>query len=357
LQVETYSRAHSRFTTLLFFSGALLIPVVGCHRPPSPDVAATVNGKDIPKSDLEKYYKNRVAEAPQEPSGEQASIVKLGILRDLIDEEITQQNAAKLNLTASDEDVNAKITEIKIHYSQEEFDKHLKEMGITLDDFKRDIRRSLVHAKLFNREVDSKINITDAEIEGYYNAHKSEFNFIEPMYHLARIVATSTPSQQAANLQGNKAISDADAKKKIQALHAQLEGGQEFGALAMSFSEDPNSSSNGGDMGFIPESQLRQVPVVFDTVSKLKVDQNSDVVTIPEGNGPVHRNVYMVFRLLGREVAGQRQLNDPNVQQKIRQQLREAKGQLLREAYIEKVRNDAKVHNYFADQILKQGAQ
>ena len=60
-------------------------------------------------------------------------------------------------------------------------------------------------------------------------AHKAEFNLIEPQYHMAQIVVTTTPSQQPGNLQNNKASGDADAKKKIQALHNRLESGDDFG--------------------------------------------------------------------------------------------------------------------------------
>jgi peptidyl-prolyl cis-trans isomerase SurA len=61
--------------------------------------------------------------------------------------------------------------------------------------------------------------------------------------------------------------------------------------------------------------------------------------------------------LISREPAGQRGLNDPNVQQWIRQQLRTAHAQLLRSAYLEMVRDEAKVRNYYAEQVLKEGAQ
>ena len=78
-----------------------------------------------------------------EPSAEQADIVRLNILRQMIDDEILQQRAAKLNLAASDEDVNAKLTEMKAPYTQEEFDKQLKQRNLTIDDLKRDLRRQL----------------------------------------------------------------------------------------------------------------------------------------------------------------------------------------------------------------------
>jgi peptidyl-prolyl cis-trans isomerase SurA len=58
----------------------------------------------------------------------------------------------------------------------------------------------LTKTKLLNKEIESKITITDAEINGYYAAHKSEFNLIEPQYHLAQIAVTSVPAQQTGNL-------------------------------------------------------------------------------------------------------------------------------------------------------------
>jgi peptidyl-prolyl cis-trans isomerase SurA len=53
--------------------------------------------------------------------------------------------------------------------------------------------------------------------------------------------------------------------------------------------------------------------------------------------------------------AGQRELNDPRVQQGIRQLLRDNHAQLLQNAYSEVLYNEAKIHNYFAEQILKDG--
>jgi len=357
LQVKTFSLAPFRFVPL-FCALAIVAAISGCHRPPSPDVLATVNGKDILRADLEKYYKNSLGDTPQAPSDEEADIRRLTILRGMIDDEILQQRAAKLNLAASDEDVNAKLTEMKAPYTQEEFDKQLKVRNLTVDDFKRDIRRSLTKTKLLNKEIESKINITEAEIGTYYAAHKADFNLIEPQYHLAQIAVTNGPAQQTGNLQNNKASGDADAKKKIQALHNRLESGEDFGAVAMNFSENPNTASNGGDMGMVPESALHSDPEVFNAISKLKPGQITDVMPVYNPSSPGRQIVgYAVYKLLAREPAGQRELNDPRVQQVIRQGLREGHAQLLKNAYFEMLHDEAKVHNYFAEQILKLGAQ
>src|SRR5208282_3359643 len=187
--------------------------------------------------------------------------------------EIEQQQAAKLNLTASDEEVNVKLTDIKAPYTQDQFFNLLKQRNMSLDDLKRDIRRQLTETKLINKEIESKINITDAEIAAYFTAHKAEFDLIEPQYHLAQSVVGSMPVQQAGTLQNNKPSGDADPKKKIEALYSRLESGQDFASVAEQFSEDPNTASMGGDMGFARESQLKTDPEVYEAISKLKPNQ------------------------------------------------------------------------------------
>jgi len=261
-------------------------------------------------------------------------------------------------LAASDEDVNAKLTEMKAPYTQEEFDKKLQAQNLSLDDLKRELRRSLTKTKLLNKEIESKINITDSEIGAYYAAHKAEFNLIEPRYGLAQIMVTSGPARQTGNLQNNKASGDTDAKKKIQALHSKLDSGEDFSALAQNFSENPNTAANGGDMGFVSESQLRTDPEIYNALAKIKPGQITEILPVYDSAGPGRHTVgYAIYKLISREPAGQRELNDPRVQQVIRQGLRENHAQLLRNAYFEKLHNEAKVHNYFADEIIKQAAQ
>ena len=362
MQVQALVFKRHKLVALILSSTLLLVALAACKHAPSPDVMATVNNKDLLRSDLDKAYstyKSAQGEAPQGPSPEQANIVRLNLLRQMIDDEILDQRAAKLNLAASDEDVNAKLTEFKAPFTQEEFDKKLKQQNLTLDDLKQQIRRKLTSDKLINKEIESKVNISDSDISNYYAEHKSEFNVIEPQYHLAWIVVTAGPSQQAGNLQNNKATSDADARKKIQTVRSRLTTGEDFGNLAMNFSEDPNTNSNAGDMGFIAETALQQRdPGTFAVIEKLRVGQITDVLPVYGGAGPTQRAAgYAIYKLIAREPAGQRELNNPSVQQSIRQGLRESHAQLLKLAYYEMLRDDAKVRNYFAEQILKQGAK
>jgi peptidyl-prolyl cis-trans isomerase SurA len=326
-------------------------------------VVATVNGKDILRSELDRRYqivKTNQGDAPQDPSPEQAGIARLTILRNMIDEEILQQRAAKMNVVASDEDVNARITEMKLPFTQEEFDKKLKQNNQTLDDLKRDVRRDLTAKKLTNKEIDSRISITDAEITNFFTAHKAEFNFIEPRYNLARIVVSNGPEQQPGNLQNNKASGDADAKNKIQALHQKLENGEDFGSVAMNYSEDKDTAANGGDMGFVNESQLHggAAPEIYEAITALKPGQFTGVLPVFGSNVPQRKPIaYAIYKVIAKEAAGQRTLQDANTQLLIRQSLRDANAQLLKTAYVEMLRDDAKVRNYLAEEILNNGAK
>jgi peptidyl-prolyl cis-trans isomerase SurA len=66
---------------------------------------------------------------------------------------------------------------------------------------------------------------------------------------------------------------------------------------------------------------------------------------------------FVIYKLIAREVAGQRELNDPRVQETIRQQLRDGRAQLLKNAYFEMLRDQSRVENYFAEQIYKNQGQ
>lgn len=332
----------------------LFLSLAGCDRDGGGgDVMASVNGRKIYKTEVDKYYANQTAGSDQQPQGEQAISLRLSILDTLIETEILMRRAEKLGLLATDEEVDRKLNEIKSPYTAEEFQKRLDEKKITLDDFKRDLRRSLTRDKVLNKEITSRITITDQDVASYYNAHKSEFNFIEPQYHLAKIMVTGMPNPQVHNLQNSKAQNDADARKKIQMIANRLDSGDDFAKLAMDFSEDPETSNNGGDLGMAPESALKSAdPATRDAVMKLKPGQYTPVLPLlnPANHQPYG---YMIVKLVSKEPAGQRDLNDPRVQQSFRQQLRDRREQLLKAAYYETLRNDAKITNYYAEEVLK----
>ena len=355
MQLEARFPARKR-PAFVLFGTALLFAFAGCHHAPGPDVVATVNGKELLRSDLDKYYNNSLADGSQKPEPEQADMQRLNLLRGMIDDEIIQQRAAKLNLVASDEDVNAKVTEMKAPFTQEEFDKKLKQRNITLDDLKHDIRKQLTETKLINKEIDSKINITDAEISGYYNEHKADFNLIEPRYELSQIIVSGNPPQQGVAQQTRRAPNEAEARREIETIRGRILSGEDFGTLAAQFTENPNLAQNGGDMGSVTETQLHSDAEVYSAIAKLKPGQITDPLPVYD---PAHKAVigYQIYKLNNREAAGQRDLSDPRTHEMIREGLRNRKAQLLKNAYMEMLHDQTAVRNYLAEQILKSYAQ
>jgi peptidyl-prolyl cis-trans isomerase SurA len=352
--MNTFSRPIVKVWTVLVL--ALALGLAACSKGRgNADAMARVNGREIPRAEVEKYYANQTANSPQPVSEEQGAILRLSILKELIDNELLMQRAEKLGLLATDEEVDRELSQIKAPYTEEEFNNRLKDRKITLDDFKRDLRRTVTVDKVLNREVTSKISISDDDIKNYYNAHKAEFNVIEPQYRLAHIFVSTQPNQQVRNLKNDKAKNEAEARTKIQMIMNRLDSGEDFSTVAMNWSEDPETSNNGGDLGFTPESALAQTdPATRAALAKLKPGEYSGIINVI--NPQTHELFGLrIVRLVAKEPAGQRELSDPRVQQHIREQLRDRREQLLKSAYYEEIRNQAKVENYYAEQVLQNG--
>jgi peptidyl-prolyl cis-trans isomerase SurA len=313
---------------------------------PGADVWATVNGKEIKRDEVEKYFRSRSNPEGQEPSQEEGLSLKLNIIDELINNEILLERAKKMGLEAADGEVEDSFTEVKSPYTEDEFQRQLKERGVTVDDFKKDIRRNLTIRKLINREVVAKVSITDQDVNDFYNQNRAQFNVAESQYRVSQIVITPRKDAQLRNRKGDDAATDAEARRKAAALYAQIQEGADFGQLAIDYSEDPNTSANGGDLGYIPESALTQTdPALKKTLTALRPGEVSPVVALRDG--------YRILKLIARESPGQRELADPKVQQSIRDALRNRKEQLLRSAYLNVARDEATVRNYLAQQVLE----
>jgi len=309
------------------------------------DVAATVNGRPIKYTEVEQAYKSQFPTKAEGESEDQEKLRRLEVLRSLIDNEIMFQRAEKGSLVATDADVDTHLNELKAPYTKEEFDKQLKTWGVSLDELRKRIRRDESVKKLFNKEITSKINISDADITAFYNANRGSFNLPEPQVHMATIVVTPQPDPNVHNLKNDKAKSDAEAQQKIHAIETRLHQGEDFTMMAQNYSEDPQTTPNGGDLGFVPESSLEKTsPELRKMIMSLAPGQMSPVIHTPEG--------YRILKVISKEPAGQRDLSDPRAQQTIRETLIERKDQLLKTAYYEMARNQAKVVDYMAESMF-----
>ncbi len=330
-----------RFNALLAGTALACLFIVGCKKSVSPNVAATVNSHSITYAELDKNFQSSFPSAGEHPSDDQSMFQKVELLRTMIDQEIMVQRAEKASLVATDADIEAKLNELKAPYTQEEFQRQLQSRKMTVEDLKAQLRRDLSVQKLFNKEITSHINITDKDITDFYNTNRPSFNLVEPQIHMAQILVTPAANPEVRNLKNDKAQNEEQAMKKIQNLLARIRQGEDFAQLAQNYSEDPASAQNGGDLGFIAESALdRASPELRKTVLSVSPGQVSNILKTQEG--------YRILKVIAKEPAGQRELNDPRVQQTIRETLQNRKDQLLRSAYVEVARNEAKVVNHLA---------
>jgi len=339
-------------TLLLAALGAALTLLPGCRKQETPaaDVWARVNGREIHRDEVEKYYRGVASQQGQDPSAEEGLLLKLNIVDELINNEILAERARKLGLEASDGEVEDKFTELKSPYTEEEFQKQLKDRGISVADQKQALRRQISIQKLINREVLSKITITDQDVAEFYNANPAQFNVAEPQYHLAQILVTPVKDAQIRNRKNSDAVTDIQAQQKAAALLKEVNGGADFSQVAMDYSEDPVNAATGGDLGWVPESSLRNPkqdnPDLSRMVLSMHPGEVSKVLRTKEGS-------YRILKVLGREAAGQRTLDDPQVKSTIRENLKSRKEQLLRAAYIAVARDESRVENFFARQVLE----
>jgi peptidyl-prolyl cis-trans isomerase SurA len=328
----------------------IVVVLAACTlKTPGGEVAATVDGERIYRADLERYFQMQTAGSTEPLSEEQSTGLRLSILETLIDNQILMHRAGKLGLLATDDEVDRELKKTQAPYNDQDFEKILKERNLSLDDFKREVRRSLTTQKVMNREVTSKIDIGEQDIAQYYNQHRAEFNVIEPRYHLARILVTASADPQGHD--PNRAHNEAEARKKIDDVLARLQAGADFSSLAMNYSEDGATSANGGDMGIVPESSLqaalkRTDAATREDILKLKPGQYTPVMRVIDPAG------FQIVKLISLEPAGLRDISDQRVQQDIRKQLQDRREQLLKTAYFEVMRSQAKIDNHYAQQVL-----
>ena len=190
-----------RAGALLPMAGLVFSVLAGCKQSEhhAADVWATVNGTEIKRDEVEKYYRSQVNPEGQEPSQEEALSLKLNVTDQLINNEILLERAKKLNLEASDGEVEDKFTELKSPFTEDEFQRQLKARGMSVDDLKRDLRRQLSIQKLLNREVAAKITITDQDVLDFYNTNRNQFNIAEPRYRISQIMIAPRKELQVRN--------------------------------------------------------------------------------------------------------------------------------------------------------------
>ncbi len=299
----------------------------------------------ISRERVEKEFR-RVREGTQPTSDQEALLAKLSVLEDLIVEEILFARAVPLKIELPESELEAAYAEAQKKIpNAEAFQQELTRRNLTVADMRDGLRRELLGRKILEREVTSKITVTDQEVTEFFNANRSQFNVPEEAYHLAQIIVTPVRDAQIANRSGDDATTPQAAAAKVANLMERLKAGAPFADLARDFSEDPETAPRGGDLGLVPVSRIKQAPPLLRQAALSTKVGAARIVS----EGGSHTIVYVVSH----EPAGQRDLSTPGVRERITEGLRGGREQLVRAAYLAAARSDAKVENYLARRVVE----
>lgn len=163
------------------------------------------------------------------------------MLDKMIYDKLADQQAHKYHIEISDQEVTATIARIrKINKLTEESMQHMLELdGMTVEDYRTQIKEKLLRTRLVNLEVKSKIVITDEDVKAYYDAHIDRY--VGKTKYKLRHLLLKVP-QMASEME------QADVLQRAKTLHKRLQTGESFPELAKTFS-DASSAAKGGELG------------------------------------------------------------------------------------------------------------
>ena len=311
------------------------------------DTYAVVNGRQITRADVEKAFR-RARPSSEALSEEERLAATLGVIDEMIVEDLLLAKAQELKLEVPDSEVDEAFAATKQNIPENELQEELTRRKLTTDDVREGLRRELLARKVLEREVTEKITVTDAEVTAFFEANRAQFNLAEDAYRLAQIVVTPVQDAQPASA-GDDATTPQEAQTKAAGLMRRLKEGVPFAQLARDHSEDPQTAARGGDLGLVPLSALqRTAPALRNAVLK---SAPGAVTSVNLGG------LQTIVLVLGLEKAGQRDLSMPAVRDNITANLRDRREQLLRAAYLTTLRTDADVVNYFARRLVESQAK
>ena len=306
-------------------------------------VAASVNGTKIMMSEVERLIEQQAR--GQQLSPLQRAAARLQVIENLIQQQVLVQRAEKENALPKDDEIDAAINQQKANATQEEWNKFLAENKLTEQAVRDEARKALAVRKLQEKLI-GKISISDRQVEEFYNNNKAQFVNARGVGLSAIVVdPVENPGLQ------DDAKSPEEAKLKIDRLYTQLRGGADFADVARASGEDA-SSLRGGDIGFATEDDLKQngfseelVKSFFDT-NAMQVGSYTPPVRFNNGR-------WYVFKLTSRNLQNENlTLDSPGVRDRIKEALRSQQQELLNAALVRTATNEAKIENYFAQNLL-----
>ncbi|MHB8156847.1 MAG: peptidylprolyl isomerase [Desulfocucumaceae bacterium] len=227
----------------------IMISAAGCA---NSKVVATVNGEIITRQQLDemvaemkKYYKSQGLDLDQSKEAGMLDTVNSMTLEQLITQTLLLQEAKKMGIQTTKEDVDKEIAKYKEQMTEEKFNKFLTDNNLSEKRLHQMVEKDLIISGLQNKLLEEVKPATEAQAREYYEKNKKEF-MTPPSYQVRHILALTDGKE------GDKDKVDLEAKTKIQAILEQLKQGKDFATLAKEKSEDPGSAPQGGLYTFGP---------------------------------------------------------------------------------------------------------
>lgn len=309
----------------------------------NPDIAANVNGKPIKMEEVEKIIKAQLKGQNYTPSPLELAQARLQVLNQLIQQEVMYQRAEREKTLPADDEINKVINEQKTGGTAEDFAKKLQEAGETEEGLRELVKKQLAINKLIEKITSAVTPPTDKEVEEFYNNSKDQF-INKRGAALAVIIidpADGGPNDTTKN--------DIEARKKAQDIFNQLRSGADFAEVARNQSEDPNTNYRGGDWRAFSEDELKQTlnPQVADYImTKMQAGGIVPGIIPLEGK-------YLIIKLVRKQEKDEPQtLESPGIRGQITEFLTNARKQLLSQAYVATVMDEAKIDNILAKNVV-----
>jgi peptidyl-prolyl cis-trans isomerase C len=213
-----------------------------------PEVVATVNGKDITRTQLQDIF-NAAVQSSGMNVADLSSAQQLGgytqLLNDLIDRQLLLDAASKEEITS--EDVEAEIKKFKSQFPDEAiFDTQMKQAGMTPEKLQSDVREELKIRRWMESQVKTP-DVTDADAKSFYESNLKEFE--QPETVKASHILFMVDADAAPEVVKEK-------QEAAQKAAARAKGGEDFTTLAKELSEEPGAKESGGDLGFFPKDRM-----------------------------------------------------------------------------------------------------
>ena len=285
-------------------------------------IVARVDDQVIDTSDYARAKKDLDQEAKQEHwTPDQLAEQKKNLLRNLIDKQLLLAKGKQLGISGENALVH-RLDQIRKQNhlaSMQALQQAVESQGLSWQDFKQQIRQSIITSEVIRQKVTPNIRISPSEVQAYYDQHKSEYKHPEQVQLSEILIPTPNPDDAA---QVAKAKSEADS------IYQKLKGGADFAKLAKTDSKGPNASQ-GGDLGTFGKGQL--APVLEKDTFSLKKGQFTEPIQTRQG--------WIILEVTKHEDAGVAPLNQ--VQNQIMDEIGYAKMQPALRQYLSKLRTEA----------------